>query len=260
MKEGDAWYFPAGFPHSLQGLGPDGCEFLLAFDEGTQGEFNTLLLTDWMAHTPPDVLALNFGVPADTFARIPTSSLWIFQGEIPGPLAAAQSAVKSPAGSQGNPFVFPLGSEPFRRQTKGGTVQIADTSNFAASKTIAAALVTVRPGGLREMHWHPNADEWQYFIKGRGQMTVSAAGPRAVTMDFAAGDIGYIKRGNGHYIRNVGDTDLQFLELFRSSYFSDISLSDWLTHTPPALVAAHLNVDAATIGQWPNDKPAVVPE
>jgi oxalate decarboxylase len=69
-KEGDLWYFPTGYPHSLQGIGSDGCEFLLAFDNGAQSEFNTLLVTDWMAHTPPEILAQNFGVPAETFDKI----------------------------------------------------------------------------------------------------------------------------------------------------------------------------------------------
>jgi oxalate decarboxylase len=63
VKEGDLWYFPAGLLHSLQGLDPDGAEFVLAFDSGESSEFNTLLLTDWIAHTPPEVLAKNFGVP-----------------------------------------------------------------------------------------------------------------------------------------------------------------------------------------------------
>src|SRR5277367_569795 len=67
VKVGDLWYFPAGLPHSLQGLSPDGCEFVLAFDNGTSSEFNTLPATDWLAHTPPEVLAKNFGVPADAF-------------------------------------------------------------------------------------------------------------------------------------------------------------------------------------------------
>ncbi len=49
-------------------------------------------------------------------------------------------------------------------------------------------------------------------------------------------DIGYVKRSNGHYLKNVDDTDLQFFEV-RSSYFTDVSLSDWLTYTTPALVA-----------------------
>jgi oxalate decarboxylase/phosphoglucose isomerase-like protein (cupin superfamily) len=91
VSEGDLWYFPAGQPHSLQGIGPHGCEFLIVFDDGKASEFNTLLVTDWIAHTPPEVLALNFGVPAETFKSIPLHDLWIFQGKEPGPLAAAQS-------------------------------------------------------------------------------------------------------------------------------------------------------------------------
>ena len=98
--------------HSLQGLGPDGCEFLLAFDNGEQSEYNTLLVTDWMAHTPPDILAQNFGVPAETFAKIPLHQLYIFQGELPGPLAADQAAVESPLGPPPNPFTFSLSTMP----------------------------------------------------------------------------------------------------------------------------------------------------
>ena len=86
VKEGDLWYFPAGYPHSLQGLGPDGCEFVICFDNGAASEFNTLLVTDWIAHTPPAVLGKNFGVPEETFANIPLHNLWIFQGKLPGDL------------------------------------------------------------------------------------------------------------------------------------------------------------------------------
>ena len=69
----DLWFFPAGLPHSLQGMGPDGAEFVLAFDDGNQSESNTLLLTDWIAHTPPDVLAKNFQVAQETFDDIPAA-------------------------------------------------------------------------------------------------------------------------------------------------------------------------------------------
>ncbi|MGB6174856.1 MAG: cupin domain-containing protein [Methylocella sp.] len=260
VKEGDLWYFPAGLPHSLQGLGPDGCEFILCFDDGKATEYNTLLLTDWFAHTPPDILAENFGVPVEAFSKVPLHQLYIFQGKRPGALATDQAAVKGKMGSPPHPFTFPLGSSAPTRQTRGGEVRIADSGNFIVSKTVAAALVTLRPRGLREMHWHPNADEWQYWIKGKGRMTVFDSGPRAVTMDFNPGDIGYVRRSNGHYIKNVGDTDLQFLEVFRSAYYADVSLSDWVTHTPPALVAQHLNVDEATIAKFPNNKPEVMPE
>jgi oxalate decarboxylase len=110
------------------------------------------------------------------------------------------------------------------------------------------------------MHWHPNADEWQYWIKGKGRMTVFNTGPNAVTMDFNPGDIGYVKRNNGHYMENVGDTDMVVLEVFRSSYFADVSLSDWLARTPRALVAQHLNVEVATIAKFLTDNPDISPQ
>ena len=259
VSEGDLWYFPVGYPHSLQGLGPDGCEFILAFDNGRQSEFNTLLVTDWVAHTPPDVLAANFGVPAETFSNIYAHNLWIFQSSVPGPLAVDQGAVTSPNGSPPNPFTYSLSRGPIAKHTKGGVAQIADSHNFKASTTIAAELVTVHPSGIREMHWHPNADEWQYYVKGSAQMTVFNTGPSAITNNFNAGDIGYVKANYGHYVKNVGDTDLVFLAIFKTDTYQDVSLSDWLTHIPPAMVTAHFNLSPEDIAKFPKTPPFVMP-
>ncbi len=259
VYEGGLWYFPAGLPHSLEGIGNDGCEFIICFDDGKASEFNTLLVTDWLAHTPPDILALNFGVPADTFKNIPLHDLYTFQGQTPGPLAADQQQAEVDAGLPKVRSTFQLNEVAPTRVTKGGEVRTADSSNFLASKTIAASHVTIHPGGMRELHWHPNADEWSYFIAGQGEMTVFNTGPKAVTQNFNPGGIGYVKRALGHYIRNTGDQDLVYLEVFNSSYYAGVSLSDWLTHTPPALVAQHLNVDPSVIGRFPNNRPFIVP-
>ena len=43
VGEGDLWLFPPGIPHSIQGLGPDGCRFLLVFDDGNFDEFHRTL-------------------------------------------------------------------------------------------------------------------------------------------------------------------------------------------------------------------------
>jgi oxalate decarboxylase len=259
VKEGDIWYFPAGYPHSLQGLGPDGCEFVICFDNGAASEYNTLLVTDWFAHTPPPVLAKNFGEPADTFAKIPLHDLWIFQGKVPGDLASVRAAMTGKAGAPPEPFTFSLTSAPFASQTKGGTLQIADSGTFKISTTIAAVFQTIRPGAMRQMHWHPNADEWQYYIKGKARMGVFNTGPNANTMDFNPGDIGYVPRNYGHYVENVGDTDMQFFAVFRTANFQEISLSDWLKHSPPEMVAEHLNIDPRVIAGWPEANAAVVP-
>ncbi|WP_229681130.1 cupin domain-containing protein [Neoroseomonas lacus] len=255
---GDLWFFPAGLPHSLQGLGPDGCEFLIAFDDGSQSEYNTLLLSDWVAHTPPEILAANFGVPADSFRDIPLTDLWIFQGTEPGPLAADQAAVRS-GGTPPEPFTFSLASLPPLKESRGGSIRLADSSNFKASKTIAAGLETIKPGGVRTMHWHPNADEWQYYIQGQGRMTVFSAGPRAQTADFHAGDVGVVPRASGHYVQNTGDTDLVFLALFRAAEYQEVSLIEWLKRTPSAMVAQHLRMDPTVLARLASEDPGVAP-
>jgi oxalate decarboxylase len=256
---GRSLVFPPGLPHSLQGLGPDGAEFVLVFDNGLASEFNTLMLTDWTAHTPPEVLAKNFGVPADTFKNIPLSNLWIFQGKEPPPLADDQAAVVSKLGKPALDMAFPMSTMAPTATTRSGEVKIVDSRNFPISKTIAVAMVTVKPGGMRDMHWHPNADEWQYYIKGEARMTVFNTGPKAQTADFRPGDIAVVKKSLGHYVENTGKTDLVFLEIFKTDQYQEVSLSQWLTHAPPEMVAQHLNIDPAVIKQFPSDRPDVVP-
>lgn len=257
VEAGDLWFFAAGLPHSLQGLGPDGAEFVLAFDNGKQSESNTLLITDWIAHTPPDVLAKNFGVPQEVFRDIPLNNLWIFQGREPGDLAADQAAAGVAPDTE--PVVFRLSRSAPIKENSGGRIQLADSSNFTASKTVAAALITVEPGGMREMHWHPNADEWQYYLRGQARMTVFNVGPKATTNDFRPGDVGVVRKNFGHYVENTGDDVLQFLEVFRTARYEEVSLAEWLGHTPPAMVMQHLNVDAADVARFPKGSRGIVP-
>jgi oxalate decarboxylase len=259
VKENELWFFPPGIPHSIQGLAPDGCEFLLVFDDGNFSEYETVLLTDWMAHTPPDIVAKNFGVNQKALANMPKKERFIFQADVPGPLEEDRRIAGGKLGPSPIDFAFRTMQFPPTKRNKSGEVRIIDASNFKITTT-SAAIVTVKPGGVRELHWHPNADEWQYFYAGKGRMTVFATGGRARTMDFETGDVGYIQKTLPHYVENTGNTDLKFLEMFKSSYYQDLALSEWLAHTPPELVAAHLQLDKATLDALPREKPVIMPE
>ena len=253
---GDLWYFPSGIPHSIQGLDPDGCEFLLVFDDGDFDEDNTFLISDWFKHVPNDVLAKNFGVPASLFGHTPDpSELYIFPAPVPGPLGSDKIAGATPVPESFSHRM--MAQQPIK--SKSGTVRITDTSVFPASKTISAALVEVEPGGMRELHWHPNTDEWQYYIEGQARMGVFASSGQARTFDFLAGDVGYVPFAMGHYIENTGATPLRFLEIFKSSYYADVSLDQWMALTPPELVSAHLKLGPQFMGALRKDKVPVVP-
>jgi len=150
-----------------------------------------------------------------------------------------------------------MAQEPIK--TSSGTVRIADSSVFPVSTTIAAALVEVNPGGLRELHWHPNTDEWQYYIEGQGRMGVFGASGQARTFDYQAGDVGYVPFAMGHYVENTGTTPLRFLEMFKSSYFADLSLDTWMALTPRELLQAHLKLDRQVMDGLRKNKAPVVP-
>jgi oxalate decarboxylase len=259
VKKNDLWFFPSGVPHSIQGLNPDGCEFMLVFDDGEFSESETVLLSDTARHVPREVLAKNFGVSETAFEKLPDQELFIFQTDVPGALAAVQKEAAGADGKTPNDFAFRTDAMKPTKQTKGGEVRIVDSRNFKVSTT-AMAMVTVHPGGLRELHWHPNADEWQYFIAGKGRMTVVAAGNRARTMDFQEGDVGYVQKSLLHYVENTGDTDLVFLEMFaKVDRYEEFSFSEWLAHTPPELVMAHLQIDKTTFAAIPKDGVTITP-
>jgi oxalate decarboxylase len=255
VGEGDLWNFPSGIPHSIQGLEDDGCEFLLVFDDGNFSEDNTFSLTDWLAHIPREVLAKNFGVAESAFAGVPNEELFIFPSKVPGPLAKDRVAGAGPVPDSYSHRL--LAQKPIR--TKGGTVRISDSSTFPAATTIAAAFVEVEPGAMRELHWHPNADEAQFYISGQARMTVFAADEAAGTFDYRPGDVGFVPRNMGHYIENTGTTKLQFLELWKSGKFADVSLRQWLAFTPFNLVQAHLKIDKSVLANIPKTKTPVVP-
>jgi oxalate decarboxylase len=261
MRE-DLWFFPAGTPHSIQGLGPDGCEFLLVFDDGKFSEGNTTLISDWARHTPMEVLAKNWGVTEEAIAAVykqPPEGHYIFQQPVPRQLTQdlqdAENAGRSPID-----FSFPMHSMKPTFNSKSGEVRVVDSRNFKVPNfTISAAHVVIRPGGLRELHWHQNADEWQYYISGSGRMTVFFNGGKARTADFNPGDVGIVPRTFGHYVENTGNTDLIYLEMFRAPIFMDLSLNEWVSNTPPELIIQHLGISREILKAIPKTKKGVVP-
>ena len=263
VEAGDLWFFPAGFPHSIQGLkgdGPtgDGCEFLLVFDECGFSEDDTFLLSEFLAHTSPEMLEKNTGWSRQVFDQLPPTELYIFEAPLPGSLeddkrflgANLETKIK---------YTFRMAGMPPTGKTTGGETRVVDSTNFPVASNIAAAMVTIKPGGLREMHWHPNVSEWQYWIKGKGRMTVVTTGAKARTMDFNANDVGFVPTMAGHCIENTGTEDLVFLEMFKTARYQDISLNQWISRMPDKMAEAHLKLAARIIRSAPQDKHDVLP-
>ncbi|HEY4051172.1 MAG TPA: cupin domain-containing protein [Acidobacteriaceae bacterium] len=243
----------------FKGWVPDGCQFVLVFNDGNFNEFETFLLSDWLHHTPKEVLAENYSTPQSTFKNLPTRELYIFSSGLPRPLDEEKREVYAVNGAVPNSFAFFAGQMQPTKVTGGGSVKIVDRSNLLVTG-IAAAIATVKPRGFRELHWHPNADEWQYYVKGTARMTGFDAGGHARTMDFHLSDVGYIERSKPHYIENIGDSDLLFLVVFPTPDYQDSSLAEWLAHTPTRLVDEHIGTGEEFLRQINKKEVVITPQ
>ncbi|KAK5120624.1 hypothetical protein LTR85_005982 [Meristemomyces frigidus] len=258
LQAGDVWFFPAGIPHAIQAM-ESGVEFLLVFDDGSFSEDNTFLVSELFERNPTSVLAKDLRVDTSAFDNLPDGQLYIFEGT-PAPKNISENNITGPAGpipldrtysyhfSQQQPYEVP-----------GGNVKILDSLTFPISANFAAALFTVKPGAMRELHWHTASDEWNYIISGQGRLTVFVAPASSRTFDLQAGDVGYVPVPNIHYLENTGTEDLIYLEVLQASTYNDISVAQWLGLTPKQTVKDHLGFSENTLNRLPQIKPFIVP-
>ena len=188
--------------------------------------------------------AKNLHLPAETIAKLPKKEVYFARGPVPPALPQRRAIPRLT-------HRYPLGAQAARK-FHGGELRLVSVKEFPISTTMCGGTMTLEQGALRELHWHPNADEWQYMIKGKMRMTVFASSGRASTVELAEGDVGYVPRGYGHYLENVGTGTLKVLLAFNAGDYQDIGLSGWIAATPLQLVATNLGLSEKELAPLPD--------
>jgi oxalate decarboxylase len=249
---GDIWYFPKGHGHLLQGMGPGEAHFLLVFDNGNFSEFGTLSITDWLGLTDPNVVAKNLGITPADISGMPKKEVYITDGGNVPPAVMDLLRNGNPLENQ-YPHKYRLGiSKPHVKMDKG-SIHLVTQREFPIQATLSAAVEELQPGTTREMHWHPNADEWQYYLSGRGRMRIFGGHGRVATRDFTKGNVGFIKQGYGHYVENIGTEPLRFIAMFNNPEYQEISISSWLAGNPAAMLADNLGLSNSAVAKLPKE-------
>ncbi len=248
FEAGDVWYFPRGHGHMLEALGNSPAHFILIFDNGYFSEFGTFSITDWVGHVPKSLLAKNFGVPESAFDGFPQSEVYFARGAIPPQTPAAPL--------QGNKWPpvthkYALLSQEPHRIFKGGREWRVDSTKFPISKTVTGVVLELDPGALRELHWHPSADEWQYVLEGEVSVTLFGSHGRFRTETLSKGDVGYIPQGYGHSIENIGPGKARVLIGFNSGVYEAIDLSQWIAGNPLDVLATNFGKPDSLFKRFP---------
>ena len=255
FNPGDIWYFPKGYGHSIQAVGEGECHFILIFDNGDFSEDHTFSVTDFVSCMPPEIAAQNLGLTLEEVAKLPQKEMYFAQG--PSPDDSTSLGFLRPEDtdiSLISKHRYPLHSQLPRAIPGAGTQRLVTKNEFPISTTMSGSYIELQPGALREMHWHPNADEWQYYIEGQAEMSVFLAQVTVVTEQFNAGDVGYVPMGAGHYIKNTGDTVLKILLGFNSGDYQSVDLSQWLSTNPQDVVKTNFVISDEILAKFPSKK------
>jgi oxalate decarboxylase len=234
---GDVWYFPRGWGHSIRGIGSSECHFILIFDDGAFAEDHTLSITDWMAHTSPAVVSQSLGLSMEWVARLPKGEVYFADGPVADDPIARATPQPKPSTHR-----YPLGVQQPRRVQGGGAQWTVTANEFPISATLCASVLEIEPGAMRELHWHPLSDEWQYYLEGAAEMGVYLGMGHTVTEQFVVGDIGYVPMGAGHYIRNTSSSILRLVAGFNNGHYHAQDLNAWLASNPPNVRATNLGL------------------
>ncbi len=249
FEPGDVWYFPRGHGHMLECLGTEPCHFILIFDNGYFSEFGTFSISDWVGHTPKPLLAKNFGLTETSFDGFPKEEVYFARGEVPPatPQPPLQGWKLPPLTHK-----YQLLSQPPHRVFKGGREWRVDSSSFPISKTVTGVVLELEPGALRELHWHPTADEWDYVVEGNLSITLFGSHGRFRTEVLEKGDVSYIPQGYGHSLENVGNKPCRVLIGFNTGVYATIDLSQWIVGNPLDVLATNFSKPASLFEKFPH--------
>jgi oxalate decarboxylase len=248
FNPGDCWFFPRGHPHVLEALGDEPCHFLLIFDNGYFTEYGTFAISDWMAQLPREILAKSLRVPESALTTLPSGEIYFGYGDVPPEPADNPHGGIRPSAL---PHRYPLLDQEPELVCPGGREWKVESSQFPIQQTMTGVYFEIDPGGMRELHWHPNADEWQYVVEGEVRVTLFGAKGRYRQETLTKGQVAYIPQGYGHSIENVGTTQVKMVIGLNAGVFQKIDLSQFVAAQPDDVLRTNLTLPQESVDTLP---------
>ncbi len=258
--EGDLWYFPTGIPHSIQGLGPDGAEFCWCSTTAISPSTKPCCYrTSWRTRRARSCRKISAWIQA-RWREFRTTSFSFFRRQCPGRSLRTRRRAAGTLGPSSSGFLFssrgaaPREDDERRRgpDCRFEHVQGIDhrrrRDRNCPPRRHARASLASECGRMAVLHQRQGPNDGAWYRRPGAHHGFRSRRRRL-----------HSEKTLPHYIDNTGDQDLRYIEVFRSSRFQDLSLSEWLSHTPPELVMAHLNIDQATYEKIPGEKLVVLP-
>jgi oxalate decarboxylase len=218
VDPGEIVFIPKGYLHHIENINQGETKLAIAFNHATPEDIG---ISGSSGSMTDSVLGATFGLGSEYFGSFKRSAHDILITSKSSAAMGTTSNSKIP-----NYHKFNLKAFPPTVQSKGGMISLGNANNFGVLDGLACYLLTLKPRGIREPHWHPNAAELDYVISGRGRITIFSPGDNVDTFEVSAGEIVFIPSAYFHYIENTSShEDMQFAVFFNHERPEDIGLS-----------------------------------
>jgi oxalate decarboxylase len=218
LERDEIAFVPQGFLHHIENISDEQTKFIVTFNHEKPEDIG---ISGSTGSIPNAALDYTFKVKSEFFAKFKKQKHDILIGE-------RSSIAKPEFPNIPNTYKFNLKEAPqiqSKIQSGGGTVILANAYSFPILNGLSCYSLVLKKGGIREPHWHPNAAELDYVIKGRARMTIFSPGGDIDTFEVGPDQLVFIPTAYFHYIENIGDEELHFAVFFSHEKPQDIGIS-----------------------------------
>jgi oxalate decarboxylase len=257
VEPGEIVFVPQGFMHDIENLSNEEAKFIIAH---SNEQPTTIGISGSVGSMPDRVMNKTFGInPPNTFFKgfNNNSTKDIVTGlkkttTISTNNNTPQSGIN--ISNIPNSYKFNVEGIPPQIQTPGGTVAKANTNSFPIlnGSNLSLFSLIMKPNGIREPHWHPNASELGYVLDGLARLIVLNPGGNVDTFEVGPGDIYFVPTGFFHYIENLdSNKNMHFAIFFGSDTPGDIGISGSLSAYSNEVLGATFNLDSSYFNKLP---------
>jgi oxalate decarboxylase len=206
VDEGDVFFIPQGYIHHIVNIGDK--ENMLIFG------FNT---------TKPETMRLTLAVQSlsDSVFTSTFNSAPGFLDELKKSknqdLIKTLASIKDKPDFIANRYKFDIEASAKPYLTKGGYLQLATKTNLPVLEGLGILGFGLNPKGIVEPHWHTNAGELVYIVKGHTKITVLSPDGSVEVLDVKGGEGAFAPASHFHNIENVGKDDVEVIAFFNNA-------------------------------------------
>lgn len=203
VKEGDIFFIPKGYIHHIQNIGGDENTIKFAYNNAKP---ETMFLSKAIYSISDDVFKATFNTPSTFFTGLKKSKKEELISQLNSKIQAPQTTSSS--------FKFNIAESNKALTTKGGYLQIGTKRTLPILEGLGILRFGLNPGGVVEPHWHTNAGELVYIVKGQTKITVLSPDGKVETMEVKGGEGAFAPASFFHNIQNIGSDEVEVIAFF----------------------------------------------